>query len=117
MINKHLNLGVRASLIAAPLLASALCLPALGHAQTIEVPVGQQAQQKRNIERPTPGMKQSQVENLFGRPIDWQDAVGDPPISSWIYPDFIVYFEYDDVLHTVLRGTAQPLASTENSDE
>jgi len=30
-------------------------------------------------------------------------AVGDPPISRWEYADFTVYFEYDRVVHAVLK--------------
>lgn len=86
-------------------------------AETVRVPVGQQGKQKSNLERPVTGMKQSQVETVYGKPVDWRDAVGDPPISSWIYPDFVVYFEYDRVIHSVLKDSAQPVASTGENDE
>lgn len=89
---------------------TALCLPAISVAETIQVPVGQQAQQKSKVNRPANGMKQSEVEAIFGKPLDWSDAVGDPPISSWIYADFVVYFEYDEVIHSVLKPAGQPLA-------
>lgn len=103
--------GISIKGTAAVLAASlALCLPALSAAETIRVPVGQQAQQKSSLSRPSNGMKQSEVEAIYGKPLDWREAVGDPPISSWIYADFVVYFEYDEVIHTVLRPADQPLA-------
>ena len=32
-----------------------------------------------------------------------QPAVGDPPITTWEYTDFLVYFEYDRVIHSVSK--------------
>lgn len=52
--------------------------------------------------RPTQGMNMSQVEQKFGAPETKVPAVGDPPISRWIYTDFEVFFEYDKVLHSVV---------------
>ncbi|WP_460225776.1 hypothetical protein [Aurantivibrio infirmus] len=74
-------------------------------AQTIEVPIGQQAQQNQNLKRPRAGTTKTNVEQNFGAPIEVRPAVGEPPISSWVYADFIVYFEYDHVIHTVLKAT------------
>lgn len=53
--------------------------------------------------RPTRGMTQSRVEANYGAPQSRQPAVGDPPISRWDYPKFVVYFEYDKVIHAVLK--------------
>lgn len=102
-------------LLASLLLGGFWLLPCAGNAETVKVPVGQQAKQKWTIDRPIAGMKQSQVEAIFGKPVDWQEAVGDPPISSWTYPDFVVYFEYDHVIHSVLRQGRQPVASASQS--
>ena len=33
-------------------------------------------------------------------------AVGKPPISRWEYPGFVVYFEHDHVIHSVVSGAA-----------
>ncbi|MGH1470097.1 MAG: hypothetical protein ACRBCS_02820 [Cellvibrionaceae bacterium] len=79
------------------------------HAETIQVPIGQQASNKQNIKRPKTGLKSAQVEADFGSPINKTSAVGTPPISTWVYPEFVVYFEYDHVIHTVLKHT--PVAS------
>lgn len=82
------------------------CYGMAGMAEVIVVPVGQQASEKQSLERPRKGISKAQVEKQFGEPADWGDAVGEPPISSWEYPDFIVYFEYDHVLHSVLKRTS-----------
>jgi len=47
------------------------------------------------------GMSKSQIANRFGEPREKIAAVGDPPISQWVYDDFTVYFEYDLALHLV----------------
>lgn len=54
------------------------------------------------VMRPTQGMNMTSVEQKFGAPETKVPAVGDPPISRWIYSDFEVFFEYDKVLHSVV---------------
>lgn len=54
-------------------------------------------------ERPSRGMSQEAVQAQFGEPESWTEAVGEPPISRWIYPNYTVYFERDRVLHAVSR--------------
>ena len=54
-------------------------------------------------ERPSRGMAQQTVLNRFGEPQSRVPAVGEPPISSWVYGNYTVYFEHDRVLHTVVR--------------
>ncbi|MBX2807065.1 MAG: hypothetical protein KTR20_00405 [Cellvibrionaceae bacterium] len=73
------------------------------HSETVYIPVGQQAQEKQGLERPRQGMSKTQVEQQFGQPQRREDAVGHPPISSWVYKDFTVYFEHQHVIHSVLR--------------
>ena len=53
--------------------------------------------------RPVRGTTQSQVEAKYGSPVSKKAPVGDPPISRWEYPQFTVYFEYDRVIHAVLK--------------
>jgi len=53
--------------------------------------------------RPARGTTMSDVEARFGPPSERVQAVGEPPITRWIYPDFTVYFEYDRVIHAVAR--------------
>jgi hypothetical protein len=51
--------------------------------------------------RPNRGMNQLQVLELYGEPALRNAAVGQPPISSWDYNSFSVFFEGEYVLHTV----------------
>lgn len=51
--------------------------------------------------RPTRGMTQSRVEANFGAPVSKRAPVGEPPISRWEYEGFVVFFEYDKVIHAV----------------
>ena len=53
--------------------------------------------------RPSRGMTAASVESKFGAPVSKQAAVGDPPISRWEYQDFVVFFEYDRVIHAVVK--------------
>ena len=51
--------------------------------------------------RPNRGMSMETVESRWGAPAAKHGAVGDPPISRWEYPGFVVYFEYRSVIHSV----------------
>ena len=52
-------------------------------------------------ERPARGSSMSRVEARFGAPANRSGPVGKPPITRWDYPEFVVYFEFDHVLHSV----------------
>jgi len=52
-------------------------------------------------QRPARGMTMTQVSNQWGSPLTESPPVGEPPITSWRYSDFTVYFEYNIVLHSV----------------
>ena len=58
---------------------------------------------KTDMSRPTRGMTAASVEAKFGTPESRKPAVGDPPISSWEYKEFVVFFEYDRVIHAVVK--------------
>jgi hypothetical protein len=60
---------------------------------------------------PRRGMTMSQVANKFGAPVTKVPAVGNPPISRWDYPGFVVYFERDHVIHSVVSGSDSPGAA------
>jgi hypothetical protein len=53
--------------------------------------------------RPTRGMTQNSVQSKFGSPVTVKAPVGDPPITRWEYKDFVVFFEYDRVIHAVAK--------------
>ena len=55
------------------------------------------------LDTPRRGASMDSVRQLLGEPVETTDSVGKPPISSWIYHDRIVYFEYSTVLHAVAR--------------
>jgi hypothetical protein len=98
--------AARLALGATLLVATGVATPAA--AEVIQVPVGQQAPEKRVLEVPRRGTTKTAVERRFGAPLAQTPAVGNPPISSWDYENYRVYFERELVLHTVLKGTATP---------
>jgi len=53
--------------------------------------------------KPTRGMTQASVEAQYGAPQSRRSPVGDPPISRWEYANFVVFFEYDRVIHAVSK--------------
>ena len=99
IINHHLTLSAMKPLLA----IACLCLPLPLAAETIQIPIGQQAKEKWSIDRPVKGMNQEQVKAIFGAPEETRAARGEPPISSWVYTNYVVYFESGYVIHTVLK--------------
>jgi len=57
----------------------------------------------QTLDEPRRGATKDKVQNEFGSPLSSTPSVGTPPISSWIYNDRIVYFEYSHVVHVVTR--------------
>ena len=55
------------------------------------------------LQRPNRGASMNIVKGQFGEPQSMKAAVGEPPISRWIYPDYTVYFEHDLVLNVVVH--------------
>ena len=58
---------------------------------------------------PDRGLTMDAVEKRYGAPADRLAAVGKPPITRWVYPSFVVYFEYNLVIHSV---ATEPHAGT-----
>ena len=54
---------------------------------------------------PARGSTKESVLAKLGEPARRVPAVGEPPISRWVYGAFTVYFEYDRVLHSVKNDT------------
>lgn len=77
------------------------------HAERVEVPVGQQSGARDVGTVPSNGMTQEKVREHFGQPQSRKAPVGDPPISSWEYADYVVYFEHDRVLRAVVKHRPQ----------
>jgi hypothetical protein len=53
------------------------------------------------LDFPRRGMSMDKVQNELGHPAEISPAVGEPPITSWTYPDRVVFFEYSRVIHVV----------------
>jgi hypothetical protein len=53
--------------------------------------------------QPARGMSMDKVEASFGAPANRVAAVGNPPITRWEYPSFVVFFENNIVLHSVVK--------------
>lgn len=90
-----------------PIRLIALLLAAGGaaaHADVIQMPPAEpQAESAQApMDLPVRGMNMRQVEARFGTPQNKLPAVGEPPITRWVYADYTVYFEHQYVIHTVL---------------
>lgn len=77
-----------ATLFAGPLSAEELAVP--------EAPASR--------DRPARGMSMQKVETRYGAPTKREAAIGQPPITRWEYPGFVVYFENEFVIHAVAVG-------------
>jgi hypothetical protein len=69
--------------------------------QMVEPPAASAA-----VATPSRGTSMGDVEARFGAPTERYDAVGQPPITRWVYPSFVVFFEYSHVVHAVARRAA-----------
>ncbi|MGD9660736.1 MAG: hypothetical protein AB7U63_05630 [Porticoccaceae bacterium] len=92
--------------LALVLLLCSLAAPAL-QAETILIPLGQQQLGAHGEELPRKGELKASVKNRFGEAINISTPVGNPPITTWEYADFFVYFEYDHVIHAVVKFRPQ----------
>jgi hypothetical protein len=94
---------IRKFVIGISLLGSLTVLAPYLQAEVIQIPVGQQSAELADTKRPQTGATEQQVVAQFGEPLNKKEARGNPPISSWEYADFVVYFENDHVIHSVLK--------------
>jgi hypothetical protein len=78
-----------------------LAVPAFAETLAID---GQVAVKPSGVETPPRGSSMSAVEAKFGAPSNKTSPVGNPPITKWFYPNFVVVFENDKVLHAVVVG-------------
>ena len=53
---------------------------------------------------PVRGVNMESVLLEFGEPMQRYEAIGEPPISEWVYTSFRVYFEHEIVLHSIVMG-------------
>ncbi len=93
------------SLLATALLLAAVpfALPSSAHAESLRTKV----RQEQGMNLPHRGMTMAQVERQYGAPVrKLQTRGGDsakhPPINRWEYANYIVYFERNHVIHSVI---------------
>lgn len=81
------------------LLALSTGLPGTVNAQNLDMSGAEGSSTFDQAGKPTRGMTEERVRASFGAPQSTVAAVGDPPISRWEYAEFVVFFEYDRVIH------------------
>jgi hypothetical protein len=96
------------------LLLAAVFAGGLAGAATVAVENGI-AVKESDLATPRRGMTMSQVAAKFGTPVTKIPAVGKPPISRWEYPGFVVYFESNYVIDSVV-GSVTPDGTAPASD-
>lgn len=89
MLRNAMSAMVLLGLLGGPAAADTLLIEGITPAESARVPAR--------------GATRNDVLSAFGEPVARTPAVGEPPISRWEYEPFVVYFEYDNVLHTVAR--------------
>jgi hypothetical protein len=72
-------------------------------AQEIALPAAAPAESATPVTTPERGASMAQVEARYGAPTQRNAAIGDPPITRWDYPGFSVFFEYQHVVHSVVK--------------
>ena len=85
------------------LVAMGLVLAAPSFGETLAIN-GQVAVKPSGVETPQRGSSMAAVEAKFGAPANKSGPVGSPPLTKWFYPNFVVVFENDKVLHAVVVG-------------
>lgn len=75
--------------------------PTLSHADTLQMPTASPTPKSYSVTLPGRGMTMTEVLEKFGEPQTRQPEVGEPPITRWVYPDYVVIFEYQYVIHAL----------------
>ena len=88
--------------IAVAALALSATIPVLAETLAID---GQVVIKPAGVETPQRGASMTAVEARFGAPANKSSTVGSPPITKWFYPNFVVVFEHDKVLHAVVTAS------------
>jgi hypothetical protein len=94
----------RTLVFAAACAAGIAAFAQLSCAETIATDTGIAVKQAE-MATPTRGMTMTQVASKFGDPVSKVPAVGKPPIARWEYLGFVVYFEQDHVIHSVVKSS------------
>lgn len=73
------------------------------HAETTKIPLSLQGSPEIKVKLPKSGELKASVIQRLGNPVAIRGPLGEPPITTWTYADFTVYFEYDHVIHSVIN--------------
>lgn len=94
-------------LITAFLIVVAVCIPAPVMADSLVIPdiANQPNAAPDTTPRPARAMTMQQVREEFGSPQQVLGPVGNPPITRWVYDDFVVTFESEYVIHSASKHT------------
>jgi len=79
-----------------------------GDTLTMGAADGARASSPGGPQRPGRGMKMDEVLQRFGEPRQRLPAVGEPPITRWIYDGYTVYFEHEYTITSVLSRLGRP---------
>ena len=85
--------------IAATTLILGVTTPVLSETLAID---GQVTIKPSGVETPQRGSSMDAVQAKYGEPSNKSGPVGTPAITKWFYPNFVVVFEHDKVLHAVV---------------
>lgn len=83
------------------LLIATLFIAPMSYAEDIAIPIG--AQGISGLSLPKKGLTMDEVESIHGSAKIQHEATGKPPITRWEYDNYVVYFEGNRVIHSVLR--------------
>ncbi len=87
--------------LATAMVSLMLALGSAAHGESLDMGAGSAI--LTGGERPTRGMTMQKVQSDWGQPTMRRAPVGEPPITRWEYPQFVVYFEHNRVIHAVLK--------------
>lgn len=79
-------------------LSLTLMTPTLSHAEALQMPA---VPKSYSVTLPGRGMSMTEVLEKFGEPETKQPEVGEPPITRWVYSNYVVIFEYQYVIHSL----------------
>lgn len=80
------------------LIGGLLVFCATAHADRLLI---EKVEATRDMDLPRHGVTMDDVVSRYGEPENRVPAVGEPPITRWVYPRFTVYFEHRHVIDTV----------------
>lgn len=82
-----------------------LCTGAVNSAlaEEIVIGIGQQGSTSLKQQMPSRGLSRQEVSAQYGEPLSRTGPTGNPPIETWHYDFFSVYFESNTVIHSVIK--------------